>query len=186
MSYPVFVPSKPKQGRRQRGKVQFDDALMQQSESQSSRDVAAAQISNTERRTNTESREKNLPTSKNGNLKVENHLSGVQTAVHKDHTSSGSHEQLLLGSIIKEEGKPEGRELLQFNSSILPRPPILPRIHQSGTTLSLLELQHSFSKSEACKKFNSSISQAAVDLRDHGVSGKKHNFFGINCNCIHG
>lgn len=169
MSYPVFVPSKPKQGRRRWSKVQFDEALMQQSESGISRDVAAAQTFNTEQRTNMESREKDLP-----------------TAVHKDHTSSGSHEPLFLGSVIEEEGKPEGTELLLCNSSILPRPPILPGIHQSGTAPSLLELQHSFSKSEARKKFNSSISQAPVNLRDHAVTGKKHNFFGINCNYIHG
>lgn len=168
MSYPVFVPSKPKQGRRRWSKVHFDEALMRQSESHISRDVAAAQISNTEQRTNMmESREKT-------------------TAVHKDHTGSGSQEQLCLGSVVEEEGKPEGRELLRSNSSILPRPPILPGIHQSGMAPSLLELQHSFSKSEARKKFNSSISQAPVNLRDHGVAGKKHNFFGINCNYIHG
>ncbi|KAM4581027.1 sperm-associated microtubule inner protein 4 [Odontesthes bonariensis] len=55
-----------------------------------------------------------------------------------------------------------------------------------GTARSLLDLQNSFSKSEAHGNFNNSITRAAVNLRDNVVSGKKHDFFGINCNTIRG
>lgn len=59
-------------------------------------------------------------------------------------------------------------------------------VGKSGAALTLLDLQHSFSKSEAHRKFNSSITHAAVNLRDNVVCGKKHNFYGINCYYIHG
>ncbi|CAN9514304.1 unnamed protein product [Ophioblennius macclurei] len=79
------------------------------------------------------------------------------------------------------------------NPCILPRPlPGIRSIGRGGTVrraggaLSVLELQNSFSKSEAHRKFNSSVTHAAVDLRDNTVTGKKHNFFGVNCSYIHG
>lgn len=140
-SYPVFVPSRPKEGRKQWSNVQFDEAASQQSESQ------------------------------------------TLTVGPKDQTRSGSHKQVVF---IEKEGSTEDRERLHStpNSSILPRPPILPGIHPAAP--GLLELQQSFSKSDAHKNFHSSVGQAAVNLRDNVVSGKKHNFFGINCNYLHG
>ncbi|XP_024863865.1 uncharacterized protein C7orf31 isoform X2 [Kryptolebias marmoratus] len=182
-SYPVFVPSKPKEGRRQWSKVHFDEALMRINESRSSKDTAAAQISHSEQRLDTidqpntelvELREKNPPR----NLKVGNPLSGCQSAAPEGQPS------FLSG----DEGQTEVRELLRSvsSSSILPRPAVLPGIPPPGAAPSLLELQHSFSKSEAQKRFNSSVSQAVVNLRHNGAGEKKHNFFGINCNYIHG
>ncbi|KAK0142219.1 hypothetical protein N1851_020106 [Merluccius polli] len=51
---------------------------------------------------------------------------------------------------------------------------------------SLLEVQESFNKSEAHRRFNASITLAPVDLRDSIGVGKKHKFDGINCNYLHG
>lgn len=101
----------------------------------------------------------------------------------KAQTSSRSHKQLVF---IEQEGQTEDREILHSapNSSILPRPPILPGIYPAAP--GLLELQQSFSKSDANKNFHRSVRQAAVNMRDNVVSGKKHNFFGINCNYLHG
>ncbi|CAB1446384.1 unnamed protein product, partial [Pleuronectes platessa] len=76
----------------------------------------------------------------------------------------------------------EGRELAHgiSNPDILPRPRILPGIrpgHSAGTTggenaaLCLLDLQNSFSKTAAHRRFNNSITRAAVDLRDNVVTG---------------
>ena len=50
----------------------------------------------------------------------------------------------------------------------------------------LLELQESFSKSEAHRGFNGSITPALVNLRDNVAVGRKHNFHGINCYYYHG
>uniref|UniRef100_A0AAX7T0D3 Uncharacterized protein n=1 Tax=Astatotilapia calliptera TaxID=8154 RepID=A0AAX7T0D3_ASTCA len=104
----------------------------------------------------------------------------------KDQTGRESHPKLLPGA--------EDRERLHGNSNpcIMPRSPVLPgsssigTVGKSGAALTLLDLQHSFSKSEAHRKFNSSITHAAVNLRDNVVCGKKHNFYGINCYYIHG
>eukprot|EP00064_Thunnus_orientalis_P001756 superscaffoldBa00000121_g1759 len=91
----------------------------------------------------------------------------------------------------------EGKELPRSisNPCILPRPPVLPGIRpvgragtvgRGGAALSLLDLQDSFSKSEAHRNFNSSSTRAAVNLRDNIVTGKKHDFYGINCFYLHG
>ncbi|XP_053288317.1 uncharacterized protein C7orf31 [Pleuronectes platessa] len=91
----------------------------------------------------------------------------------------------------------EGRELAHgiSNPDILPRPRILPGIrpgHSAGTTggenaaLCLLDLQNSFSKTAAHRRFNNSITRAAVDLRDNVVTGRQHNFYGINGCYLHG
>ncbi|CAL8247092.1 unnamed protein product [Lota lota] len=50
----------------------------------------------------------------------------------------------------------------------------------------LMELQESFSKSEAHRRFNDSITLAPVNLRDNVGVGKKHKFHGINCYYFHG
>ncbi|XP_041649247.1 uncharacterized protein C7orf31-like [Cheilinus undulatus] len=74
------------------------------------------------------------------------------------------------------------------NACILPRPPVLPGILPEGRqgTLSLLDLKNSFSKTAAHHNFNNSITWAAVNLRDNVTTGKKHNFYGINCYYLHG
>lgn len=69
----------------------------------------------------------------------------------------------------------------------LPRPPALPGIvGRQEADSALLHLQNSFSKTAAQRNFNSSITYAAVNLNDNAVSGKKHNFFGINSCYLHG
>nr|XP_057939512.1 uncharacterized protein LOC131136553 isoform X2 [Doryrhamphus excisus]XP_057939513.1 uncharacterized protein LOC131136553 isoform X2 [Doryrhamphus excisus] len=77
---------------------------------------------------------------------------------------------------------------------IPPRPPVLPEItpvrravgSSEGAAGDLLGLQGSYTKTKAHQDFNSSINYDSVNLRDNVVSGKKHNFYGINCNYIHG
>lgn len=78
-------------------------------------------------------------------------------------------------------------------TGLMPRPPIPPgscpvnklrTVGKEGVTF--LDLQNSFSKSEAHRNFNNSITHATVNLQDNVVSGKKHNFFGINCHYMHG
>ncbi|XP_058504394.1 uncharacterized protein C7orf31 homolog [Solea solea] len=79
--------------------------------------------------------------------------------------------------------------------SQLPWPAGLPGIRpedRTGTVgginaaQSLLELQNSFSKSSAHHRFNNSITYADVNLRDNVVTGRKHNFYGINSCYLHG
>ncbi|KAM6995174.1 sperm-associated microtubule inner protein 4 [Tautogolabrus adspersus] len=74
------------------------------------------------------------------------------------------------------------------NPCILQRPSVLPDFLPEGRlgTLSLLELQNSFSRTAAHHNFNRSITHAAVNLRDNVVTGKKHVFHGINCYYLHG
>ncbi|XP_029694838.1 uncharacterized protein C7orf31 isoform X1 [Takifugu rubripes] len=74
---------------------------------------------------------------------------------------------------------------------VLPRPPAssglrLAARRGEAAALTLLELQGSFSKSAAHRSFNSSVTGAAVDLRDSVATGRKHNFFGINCCYLRG
>lgn len=74
------------------------------------------------------------------------------------------------------------------------RPAVLPGIHtgersktigREKSALSLLELQNSFSKSLAHHRFNTTHPCPPVNLR-HNITGRKHNFFGINCYYLHG
>lgn len=87
------------------------------------------------------------------------------------------------------------RELprLNHNPAILPRPPAPPSVDRVGTAgkdgscfSSLMDLQDSFSKSEAHRNFNSSVAGATVNLRDNVFTGRKHNFYGVNCCHLHG
>ncbi|KAM6909675.1 sperm-associated microtubule inner protein 4 [Xenentodon cancila] len=200
--------------KRENCKVRFDESLMQDSESLSSQEANSTQMSNTEHRlgpynhprsrtwvnrerTLTELCLKDAPSSKRENLKVEYVPSCCQAAVAKGQTSSKSHAELLSVVSSEQEAMTGVRELLRgiSNPCIVPRLPALPGIHsvdgagavrRGGTAPSFLELLNSFSKSEAHKNFNSLITQAAVNLRDNAVRGKKHNFHGINCNYIHG
>lgn len=84
--------------------------------------------------------------------------------------------------------------VLQGNAShlrILPGPPAPSGLHLAvrrgeAAALTLLELQDSFSKSAAHRSYNSSITGATVNLRDSVGTGRKHNFFGINCCYLRG
>lgn len=197
----------------QHSKVQFDESPMQVSVSQSSQEDNAALIANTERpldlynrplsqgemeaneemKSLTELCVKNEPSSKAGR----NVSSLSQSAVAEDLAGIESHAELLSRAASEQDELAMGRELAGSisNPCILPRPTVLPGIHSMnrvGTVgrecaaLSLLDLQNSFSKSMAHRKFNSSITHAAVNLRDNVVTGKKHKFYGINCYYLHG
>lgn len=50
----------------------------------------------------------------------------------------------------------------------------------------LLDIQNSFSKSGVRQKFHSRFSESNPDLRENIVKGKKHSFFGMNCQVLHG
>ncbi|KAM7383591.1 hypothetical protein PAMP_003230 [Pampus punctatissimus] len=191
---------------RENCKVQFDESLMQLS--QSSQEANTVQItkkpsdlhnlplSQREIEVNREKSSAELcdeASNKNKYLNVRNSSSLNQTSVAKYQAGIESH--LRAGSV--QEKLPEGREPPHSvsNHCFLLQPPVLPGIHpvgrnrtvgQAGAALSLLGLQDSFSKSEAHHKFNSSITQAAVNLRDNVVTGKKHDFYGINCFYLHG
>uniref|UniRef100_A0A8C2XB57 Uncharacterized protein n=1 Tax=Cyclopterus lumpus TaxID=8103 RepID=A0A8C2XB57_CYCLU len=108
-----------------------------------------------------------------------------------------SNAKLSSRAASEQEMMAKGRELpgSTSNSCILPRPPILPGIRpvdrvgivgKEGRALCLRDLQNEFSKSKAHRDFNCSITHAAVNLRDNVVTGKKHDFYGINCYYLHG
>ncbi|XP_012718009.2 uncharacterized protein C7orf31 [Fundulus heteroclitus] len=165
-------------------KIRFNESLMHESKSKSSQDVAA-QLSGTQQHFNLNNQpyslkerkrksmelQKDDPPSKEEQLRVENPL------------GSELHDELLT-----KEDKRKGRELLSSfpNACILPRPHTLPGIPHANASETVLSLQNSFSKSEAHQRFHSSITPAAVNLRDNVVTGKRHSFYGINCNHIHG
>ncbi|XP_062421602.1 uncharacterized protein LOC134132882 [Pungitius pungitius] len=119
-----------------------------------------------------------------------------QPSVVEELTSIGSNAK-LSSRAASEQQRAKGRRLpgSTSNPSILPRPPVLPGIRPAcrvgsqggeGAALCLLDLQNSFSKSKAHHEFNRSIALAAVNLRDNVVTGKKHDFYGINCYHLHG
>uniref|UniRef100_A0A3B4XMC6 Uncharacterized protein n=1 Tax=Seriola lalandi dorsalis TaxID=1841481 RepID=A0A3B4XMC6_SERLL len=120
-----------------------------------------------------------------------------QSAVAKNHVGIDSNTELLSTAALEQDKLARVRELSHIisNPCVLPRPPVLPGIHpvdrvgtmgRGNSALSLLDLQNSFSKSEAHHNFNSSITRAAVSLRDNVVTGKKHDFYGINCYYLRG
>ncbi|XP_034029452.1 uncharacterized protein C7orf31 [Thalassophryne amazonica] len=88
----------------------------------------------------------------------------------------------------------EGFAVLPRSSSNSCIPPISSDIHlvrREGAAVgcrssSLLDLQNSFSKSEAHRSFNSSVAGPTVDMRGNISTGKKHHFYGINCYYLHG
>ncbi|KAJ8354459.1 hypothetical protein SKAU_G00220260 [Synaphobranchus kaupii] len=56
------------------------------------------------------------------------------------------------------------------------------RVSEIGPSLSLLELQDSYSKSDTIRDFHKSTNEAMVDLRDHMRTGKRFHFQGM---CSH-
>lgn len=170
---------------RERYKVQFDETRMQVSVSQNSQEA----------NTDHQNREKSfIDHSKKQYFTVGRN---VTSAVAKHQADIDSHTE-LLSSAASEQVKPaESRKLSCSisNPCILPRLQVLPGMHpmnrvgtvgRESAALSLLDLHRSFSKSKAHRDFNNSITRAAVNLRDNVVTGKKHDFYGINCFYLHG
>lgn len=116
----------------------------------------------------------------------------------KQHIQSQSAFTQKLASVTSMSGREWSQanpaKLKKARVSILPRSKVAFNMHQvdheqtafSQRLPSLLELQESFSKSEAHHSFNDSIMLAPVDLRDSVGVGKKHKFHGINCYYLHG
>uniref|UniRef100_A0A8C9X1S7 Uncharacterized protein n=1 Tax=Sander lucioperca TaxID=283035 RepID=A0A8C9X1S7_SANLU len=99
-----------------------------------------------------------------------------------------SNVELSLRASSEQEKLAKGREPPHSisNPCILPRMDRVGNVGREGAALRLLDLQNSFSKTKAHRNFNSSITRAAVNLRDNVVTGKKHDFYGINCYYLHG
>ncbi|KAK5612769.1 hypothetical protein CRENBAI_007476 [Crenichthys baileyi] len=155
---------------RENRKVRFNEPPKQESESKHSQDVAL-HLSNTQQHFDPNSQP----------------YSQRQAKVSRERNSME----------LQKDDPPSKKEQLNSlpNANILPWPHVLPGIPGANTletegrtctVHSLLDLQNSFSKSEAHKRFNSSITHAAVNLRNNVVDGKRHIFYGINCNHIHG
>lgn len=107
----------------------------------------------------------------------------------------GGSDLILADAGVESHHDPSKRDkVLQGSAShprVLPRPPAssglrLAARRGEAAALTLLELQGSFSKSRAHRSFNSSVTGAAVDLRDTVATGRKHSFFGINCCYLRG
>ncbi|XP_034729399.1 uncharacterized protein C7orf31-like [Etheostoma cragini] len=191
-------------------KVQFDVSPRQESASHSRQEANAAPIAGTERTLDLYSRpisQEEMEVNKKKTLielhvndepQAEGNVSSVsQSSVTKDLAGIESHIELSLRAASGQEKPAKGKELPHSisNPSILPRAPVMANIRpvdrvgtvgREGASLCLLDLQNSFSKTKAHRNFNSSITHAAVNLKDNVVSGKKHDFYGINCYCLHG
>ncbi|CAJ1061732.1 uncharacterized protein C7orf31 homolog [Xyrichtys novacula] len=184
-------------GKKGNCKVRFD-----QSVSQSCQEANTVLITDTEQpldlynrppshREMEVNREKSLsdhdePCNKKKNVKVDRNVQN-QSFGAKD--LAGVESELLCRSYEQEKlVKSKEMPYSTCNPCILPRPSALPDIPCKGTvgTLSLLDLQNSFSKTAAHHNFNSSITHTPVNLRDNVISGKKHNFYGINSCYLHG
>uniref|UniRef100_A0A8C9X6Y4 Uncharacterized protein n=1 Tax=Sander lucioperca TaxID=283035 RepID=A0A8C9X6Y4_SANLU len=111
-----------------------------------------------------------------------------QSSVAKDLAGIESNVELSLRASSEQEKLAKGREPPHSisNPCILPRMDRVGNVGREGAALRLLDLQNSFSKTKAHRNFNSSITRAAVNLRDNVVTGKKHDFYGINCYYLHG
>ncbi|KAF6739618.1 uncharacterized protein FQA47_004899 [Oryzias melastigma] len=179
-------------------KVRFDESLTQESKSQRSQE-GNAQIADLYSRPHSHTRmsresrpaelnTKVLPNDRKEELTVVN----PQPVLAKNRSS---HVEFVSGWSSEQEGMTERRQLRHR----VPSPHSFHSVHQrtgsgnkaepvarAALTVSLLELQNSFSKSDAQRNFNNSVTRTVVNLRDNVTSGKKHNFYGINCNYIHG
>ncbi|XP_014326348.1 uncharacterized protein C7orf31 homolog [Xiphophorus maculatus] len=182
---------------RENRKIRFNKSLIQESESKSS-EGATVHLSNTQQfnlsRESSFQREAKVKTETNSMEELQKEDPQIKKQPLRVGNPLRSELHDALSS--KEDDKTNGSELLSSlpNVSILPRGSVFLGVPtntfetagRTGTNLTLLDLQNSFSKSEAHQRFNNSITHAAVDLRDNVVTGKRHNFYGINCNHIHG
>lgn len=102
---------------------------------------------------------------------------------------TGGSDLILAGASVELHNDLSKRgKVLQGSTShprVLPRLPV-PSGRGEGGALALLELQDSFSKSAVHRSFSSSITGAAISLSDSVATGRKHNFFGINCYYLRG
>ncbi|KAM3613890.1 uncharacterized protein V6R79_006664 [Siganus canaliculatus] len=194
---------------RENGKVQLNQSAVELSVSHSSQETSAAQMAGTQRPLDMSSRPlpqremeasgekrmtelylKDEPSHKKEYFKAVRNVSGLsQSEGAADLAGTESHSVLLSRAASEQEKLAKGGELQSSfsNPGILPRPPVLPGIRPVDREAhSLLDLQNSFSKSVAHRNFNSSITQAAVNLRNNVVTGKKHDFYGVNCFYLHG
>ncbi|KAF7669417.1 hypothetical protein LDENG_00186470 [Lucifuga dentata] len=135
----------------------------------------------------------NVPNNKKQDFKVGRIPPGFsQSPLTKDQPGAESHTELLFGVDLEQEKLCRDPPYSICNPSILPRPPALPSLDRvraftkDSCFSSLMDLQDSFSKSEAHRNFNSSVTGATVNLRDNIFTGKKHNFCGVNSNYLHG
>uniref|UniRef100_A0A8C9X6Z2 Uncharacterized protein n=1 Tax=Sander lucioperca TaxID=283035 RepID=A0A8C9X6Z2_SANLU len=129
------------------------------------------------------------PSSKMQYYKAGRNVSSIsQSSVAKDLAGIESNVELSLRASSEQEKLAKGREPPHSisNPCILPRMDRVGNVGREGAALRLLDLQNSFSKTKAHRNFNSSITRAAVNLRDNVVTGKKHDFYGINCYYLHG
>ncbi|XP_031155610.1 uncharacterized protein C7orf31 [Sander lucioperca] len=188
---------------RENCKVQFDVSPRQESASQSSQEASATERpldlyncppSQEEMEVN---KKKSLielyvndePSSKMQYYKAGRNVSSIsQSSVAKDLAGIESNVELSLRASSEQEKLAKGREPPHSisNPCILPRMDRVGNVGREGAALRLLDLQNSFSKTKAHRNFNSSITRAAVNLRDNVVTGKKHDFYGINCYYLHG
>ncbi|KAM8868954.1 sperm-associated microtubule inner protein 4 isoform 1-T3 [Spinachia spinachia] len=190
-SFPAFVPSKRREGCR-RGQRESCSPTAPELPNQSQ---APNQCSPPAASSPEPPLETRLPSGKHLPELCAGHLSTTrQPSAVKELTSTGSNTKLSPRAAPEQErakgGKPPGST---SDPSILPRPPVLPgsrpvrRVGSEGRDgAALCLLQNSFSKSKAHREFNCCNTPAAVDLRDNVVTGKKHDFYGINCYHLHG
>lgn len=211
LSQEVLHKQQTESRERENCRVQFDESPMQVSASQSSQEAnAARRITGTERTLDLYNRplpqeemevnrEKSLialkdePSRKKEYFKAGRKVSSIsQSPVARDLAGIESHAELSSMAPAEQEKLPRS---MSNPCILLPRPPVLPGIRpvdRVGTMgrgdagHGLLDLQNSFSKTKAHHNFNSSIRCAAVNLRDNVVTGRKHDFYGINCYYLHG
>ncbi|XP_062393587.1 sperm-associated microtubule inner protein 4 isoform X2 [Sardina pilchardus] len=63
--------------------------------------------------------------------------------------------------------------------------PPIHRLRQERGALSWLDLQNSFSRTEAHHRFHQSNHSEPVDLRENSCSGRRHTFYGVHACCLH-
>lgn len=201
-SYPVFVPSKPVQECRRRPESKSRVTVQPLNPSPGiivkhteEPDVNSKGHSQSGNRTgSTEAEHTDQPQEILHKLQNKPSTPGYERERYND-PGTGSHTELMSRADLEKLGHIKDISSSISNPGILPRPPGLPGLHlldragsvgRDGAALNLLDLQNSFSRSEAHRNFNSSVMRPAVNLRDNVVTGKKHNFYGINCYYLHG
>ncbi|XP_061633695.1 uncharacterized protein LOC133480061 [Phyllopteryx taeniolatus] len=122
-----------------------------------------------------------------------NAVSGGAEATESSRTTQVESKEEAKVHFDESPTKPPAATNIQDAKRNLPRLRVLPGIAPVGRAAGiregepggLLGLQSSYSRSKAHQAFNSSIKYASLNLRDNVFVGKKHNFYGLNCNIIH-
>ncbi|KAM9852126.1 sperm-associated microtubule inner protein 4 [Aulostomus maculatus] len=180
-------------------KVHFGGSLMQDSTLQNSQEANAGQITDTQRSTDVSNRPHPQQDVEFNRGKSSIELCDERSKEEEYFKVGRIPSSLSRSAAAKHQASAESQAevsmaaselpLTLSNTCIRPRPPVLPGIHPTrtgGPALRLLDLQHSFSKSEANRNFNKSITRASVNLGDNKVTGRKHDFYGINCTVLRG